>query len=497
MTTKASAAIPDEAPASPIVRFLAADHRYVFLSTSVVAGIGMWLSSQVRSPWSFLAPFYSFECILYYVLLAFLGLASFALLNKLVSWRDYARTSIFVKEPLKSFVRLYAMLVLGITLIFCIDRIVVSFAFIVAGSVRADANPQGFLPGAIYMVYQGRGVFLRGILATIELALFGTIIAFFLAVLLVFLRTQQIDRPDNDFVRFLKTVGVWFAKFYSAVVRGTPMMVQSLLIYFAGFSILRSGGMTAAEVGALWSTFVAGLVTISLNSTAYMMEVLRGGIEAVDKGQNEAARSLGLSQWQSMTRVVFPQGIKNAIPALSNELVVNIKDSSVLSVIGVFDLMFATTTVAGIYYRQLEVYAVATLCYLVLTMIASRILSALARRMEVPSPGLVLSTSDMIHTQGVAGAQANPRKVEVQALTPEELARKRARAEMKAHMRAAKKAEAQRKKDAQQAQKDAWMHEHTTTQEKKKFLKTAQEKIAHTFKVVDKRNKDAFWEEEK
>ena len=159
--------------------------------------------------------------------------------------------------------------------------------------------------------------------------------------------------------------------------------------------------MSTTEISGIWSTFVAGLVTISLNSTAYMMEVLRGGIEAVDGGQAEAARSLGLSQWQAMTKVVFPQGIKNAVPALSNELVVNIKDSSVLSVIGVFDLMFSTTTVAGIYYRQLEVYVIATICYLILTMIASKLLSMLARRLDAPAKGPVLSTSDVAVTMGV------------------------------------------------------------------------------------------------
>jgi putative lysine transport system permease protein len=133
------------------------------------------------------------------------------------------------------------------------------------------------------------------------------------------------------------------------------------------------------------------------------MEVLRGGIEAVDPGQNEAARSLGLSQWQAMIKVVFPQGVKNAIPALSNELVVNIKDSSVLSVIGVFDLMFATKTVVGIYFKQVELYVVATLCYLFLTMVASWLLGKFAQRLSV-EPQPLTSVSDMNATVGtVAG----------------------------------------------------------------------------------------------
>ena len=231
------------------------------------------------------------------------------------------------------------------------------------------------------MTYKSGDFFIRGIEITIALATFGTVIAFFLALLFVFLRIQTFDRVDNDLVRFFKSIGRGFATVYSTIVRGTPMMVQGLLIYYAGFTVLRGMGFETAQANQIWSTFTAGLVTISLNSTAYMMEVLRGGIESIDPGQAEAARSLGLSQWQAMRKVVFPQGIKNAIPALTNELIINIKDSSVLSVIGVFDLMYATTTVAGVYYRQMEVYCVALVVYLILTLVASRLLEAFGKKL--------------------------------------------------------------------------------------------------------------------
>ena len=220
------------------------------------------------------------------------------------------------------------------------------------------------------------------------------LIAFVLAILLVFCRVQQIDRPDNDLTRFLKVVGGGFARFYSTIVRGTPMMVQGCIIYYGVFNLLRATTLSVTQINGIWTTFIAGLVTISLNSCAYMMEVLRGGIESVDPGQAEAARSLGLSQWQAMSKVVFPQGIKNAIPGLSNELVVNIKDSSVLSVIGTFDLMFASRTVAGIYYQNFQANLVAAVVYLMLTLIASHLLGILARRLDVhPQP--LMSTSDM------------------------------------------------------------------------------------------------------
>ena len=108
----------------------------------------------------------------------------------------------------------------------------------------------------------------------------------------------------------------------------------------------------------------------------------------------EAARSLGLSQWQAMRKVVFPQGIKYAIPGLSNELVVNIKDSSVLSVIGTFDLMFATNSIAGIYYQQLQANMIAAVAYLALTMIATKLLTKFSERLSAQTgPVVVMSDS--------------------------------------------------------------------------------------------------------
>ena len=274
-----------------------------------------------------------------------------------------------------------------------------------AAAVAADSNPTDFWSSSIFMLWNTRSVFATGIQNTVLLALFGTVIAFFLSLLLAFLRIQVVDRSDNDFVRFLKVVGSGFARVYSTVVRGTPMMIQGLLIYFGGIGVLKAFGLSTGQIGAVWSTFVAGLVTISLNSTAYMMEVLRSGIGAVDSGQAEAARSLGLSQWQAMSKVVFPQGVKNSIPALSNELVINLKDSSVLSVIGVVDLMFATTTIAGKYYKQMEIYVVAMAVYLVLTMVASKLLGLLAKRLDAGEPGPVLGTSDVLSTKGTVSEE--------------------------------------------------------------------------------------------
>lgn len=378
---------------SRIASFVSRDHRYVLLGTSVIAFIGMCLSSQTRPAMSFLANAFTVELVMYYLLVAWLVVAAAGLLFKLTHWQNYAQTAPFAKPAVARALRIGSYVVCAITAVLFVDRAVMGFASAWAVAATAKSMPDDMLTQVLYMFQQGKQTYITGIVTTIELAVFGTVIAFFLAILLVAIRIMEIDRSDNDAVRFAKKVGVGFAKFYSTVVRGTPMLVQGVIVYYLGFSVVSGFGLSITEVNAIWSRFVAGLVVVSLNSTAYMMEVLRGGIESVDSGQMEAARSLGLSQWQAMLKVVFPQGIKYAIPGLSNELVINIKDSSVLSVIGVFDLAFAASTVAGIYYKQLNAYLVAAVFYLIMTAIASWLLGRFAKHMNVETQTLG-STSD-------------------------------------------------------------------------------------------------------
>ena len=378
---------------SRIASFVSRDHRYVLLGTSAIAFIGMCLSSQTRPAMSFLANAFTVELVMYYLLVAWLVVAAAGLLFKLTHWQNYAQTAPFAKPAVARALRIGSYVVCAITAVLFVDRAVMGFLSAWAVAATAKSMPDDMLTQVLYMFQQGKQTYITGIVTTIELAVFGTVIAFFLAILLVAIRIMEIDRSDNDAVRFAKKVGVGFAKFYSTVVRGTPMLVQGVIVYYLGFSVVSGFGLSITEVNAIWSRFVAGLVVVSLNSTAYMMEVLRGGIESVDAGQMEAARSLGLSQWQAMLKVVFPQGIKYAIPGLSNELVINIKDSSVLSVIGVFDLAFAASTVAGIYYKQLNAYLVAAVFYLIMTAIASWLLGRFAKRMNVETQTLG-STSD-------------------------------------------------------------------------------------------------------
>ena len=367
-----------------IASFFLDDHRYVLLGTSAVALIGMLLSSQPRGDMSFLAGVYTVELVMYYLLVAWLVVSAGALVFKLTHWKNYSQTAPFVKPAVRRVLRYASYLVWAITLVLVADRLIMGFASAWHVATTATERPaDDFLQNILWMFWVSRETYIVGVTTTIELAVVGTVVAFFLALVLVFCRIQTIDRPDNDFIRFWKVVGAGFAKVYSTVVRGTPMMVQAMIIYYGVVGVLSGTGLTATEMNAIWSPFVAGLVTVSLNSTAYMMEVLRGGIASVDKGQTEAARSLGLSQLQAMMKVVFPQGIKYAIPGLSNELVINIKDSSVLSIISVFDLTFGARTVGGNYYQYFPAFLIAAVIYLILTMVATWLLGKFATRFDV------------------------------------------------------------------------------------------------------------------
>ena len=264
----------------------------------------------------------------------------------------------------------------------------VSFAETVRRCAVMEKNPQGFVDSMVYMSIKGKDMLVTGVWTTVRIALLGTAIAFVLAILLVFLRIQEPDRRDSDVVKAFTWLASRFARCYVFVIRGTPMMVQALIFYYFGFNLFKKTGMTVTEINHVWSFFISGLCTVALNSTAYLTEVLRGGILAVDKGQTEAARSLGMTNWQTMTKVVFPQAVKNAIPAIGNEFIINIKDSSVLSVIGVMDLMYATKSVSGIYFRSLEIYCVAALMYLVLTWLSSLLLKWLSKKLDMPVRGI-------------------------------------------------------------------------------------------------------------
>ena len=268
-----------------------------------------------------------------------------------------------------------------------LDRIVLDLASKAYIAATSTTRPSGFIETMFYLAIQSRKIWLKGIEGTFELSLFGTAFGFLLAILLVFLRIQEPTPRDSENTQLLKLIGSTFSKIYVTVVRGTPMMVQVFIIYYGGFNIVKAlmPNASVAEINNVYGFFTAGLVTVTLNTTAYITEILRGGIESIDKGQTEAARSLGFSSWQTMMKVVFPQAVKNSIPAIGNEFIINIKDTSVLNVIGVFELMYATSTTASTYYQYLPTYVIAAIIYLVMTLILQKALAIIAKKLDAPA----------------------------------------------------------------------------------------------------------------
>lgn len=172
-----------------------------------------------------------------------------------------------------------------------------------------------------------------------------------------------------------------FATVYIEIIRGTPMMVQLLVIYY-GTSL--SNIIPDLHIPFLtdFPRMMTCVIVMSLNSCAYVAEVIRSGIQAVDPGQMEAARSLGFTHGQAMSMVVMPQAIRNILPALGNEFVTVIKESSIVVYVGVADLMFRSKGVASKTYIVLESYLIAALIYFVLTYCMSTLIDYLERRMK-------------------------------------------------------------------------------------------------------------------
>ena len=371
----------------PRAGFLTRDYRYVFLGGSIIALLGLSLLHSNAHPYSFLVLPALPALVCSVVFWAFLAFSAFALVIKLSHWSTYAST--VLKRP--SVIRLSRLVsypVAAACVLTIVDRILLRFVYTIRFCSQLDSNPKTFGSSMIYMSLKGKDMLVTGIWTTIRIALLGTGIAFILAIFMVFLRIQEPDKRDNDAVKALKWVASHFASLYVFIIRGTPMMVQALIFYYFGFNLFKRTNMTVTEINHVWSFFISGLCTVSLNSTAYLTEVLRGGILAVDKGQTEAARSLGMTNWQTMIRVVFPQAVKNSIPAIGNEFIINIKDSSVLSVIGVMDLMYATKSISGIYFRSLEIYCVAAVLYLILTWLSSLLLRWLGKKLDTPVKGI-------------------------------------------------------------------------------------------------------------
>lgn len=231
-----------------------------------------------------------------------------------------------------------------------------------------------FLKEVVNILIEYKGYFLQGIGFTMLIALTGTVIGLLVGLITGVIRT--VPEPKNPVLRVLaKTVNI-LINIYVEVFRGTPMMVQSMVIFW-GYAFMHDGQTLPL--------IPAGIFIVSINTGAYMAEIVRGGIISIDRGQFEGAYSIGMTHWQTMLHVVIPQAMRNILPAISNEFVINIKDTSVLNVIGVTELYFFTAKISKMTWAIFETYVVACVIYFILTFTITRLLRFIEQKLDGPS----------------------------------------------------------------------------------------------------------------
>ncbi len=239
-------------------------------------------------------------------------------------------------------------------------------------------------------------LFWHGAGITLALALVGTLLGCVIGLLVGVLRTIPRPRKKSSLIlKILYGLLQFILAAYIEIFRGTPMMVQAMVLYYGSMSVLHID----------MSPMFAGFFVVSINTGAYMAESVRGGIESIDPGQTEAAEALGMTHWQTMASVILPQTFRNILPQIGNNLVINIKDTSVLNVISVTELYFEAKSAAGGTYRYFEAFFIISVIYFIMTFVCSRLLRWMERRIDGSSTYSLVDLDAMADPTGL-----NPQK---------------------------------------------------------------------------------------
>lgn len=232
---------------------------------------------------------------------------------------------------------------------------------------------------------------------TLLIAIIGTVIGSVIGLMVGVIRT--VPMFDKGIKRIVLKIINGILAVYIEIFRGTPMMVQAMVVYYGA----------ALAMGMDMNKLFAAFLIVSINTGAYMSEIVRGGIISIDKGQFEAAHAIGMNHMQTMLNVVLPQVIRNILPATGNEFVINIKDTSVLSVISVSELFFSTKSIAGNNFRYFESFFVACILYLIMTLTVTKILRYFEGRLEGPDSYILLGNQMQVSTpDSLSGKAAQP-----------------------------------------------------------------------------------------
>lgn len=251
--------------------------------------------------------------------------------------------------------------------------------------------PEDFYGRIVYLLQRYGMSFLKGAGVTMVIALVGTAIGCIIGFAVGIVQTIPVSKHDSIIKRIVLFVIKLVLNIYVEVFRGTPMMAQAMFIYF-GSAVLFNINM---------SMWFAAFFIVSINTGAYMAETVRGGILSIDAGQTEGAKAIGMTHVQLMLYVIMPQALRNIMPQIGNNLIINIKDTCVLSIIGTVELFYTTKGVAGALYTYFEAFAIAMVIYFIMTFTCSRILRFFEKKMDGPDNYDLATTDTLAHTSGL------------------------------------------------------------------------------------------------
>ena len=234
--------------------------------------------------------------------------------------------------------------------------------------------PTTFSEWVFFLLQQYGVLFVKGAMVTLLLALVGTFIGCLIGFIVGIIQTIPVDPNMGAVKKNFYRVVRWLLDAYVEVFRGTPMIVQAMVVYYGSMSLFN------IDMSAMF----AGFLVVSINTGAYMAETVRGGISSIDIGQTEAAKAIGMNHYQTMKHVILPQALRNIMPQIGNNLIINIKDTSVLNVISVTELYFVSKSAAGVYYKYFEVFFITCVIYFIMTFSVSCILKWIEKKMDGP-----------------------------------------------------------------------------------------------------------------
>ena len=251
-------------------------------------------------------------------------------------------------------------------------------------------DPSNSLEWMIFLAKKYSSMFLEGTWLTLYIAVAGTILGFLLGYIIGIIQDIRINEGDSILKKGIFKILKAICRIYVEVFRDTPMIVQAMVLYY---------GIRQANVNI--TPLFAGVMVTVLNTGAYMAETVRGGILSVDEGQTEAAKAIGMTHVQTMMNVILPQALRNIMPQIGNNLIINIKDSCVLSVIGVAELLYKTKAAAGALYMNFETYTITMIMYFIMTFTCSRLLRLWEKKMDGADNFDLATTDTLAYTSGM------------------------------------------------------------------------------------------------